>query len=188
MNFFKNWKWTHVLLVAFGLVWYIAAEIARIPATDGVLLALVTADSEFLHFIPAIAVGLGLVTGSVLTPPVLGSSLETDLGDVLRRLSDLAADVKVLEMPTPELPTPVPVPVPVPVPAPVPESGTPVTEVATPAVAFVPPVPPTPPIAAEIIHKDPALLCPVCLQPCKVNQFEHYQAHRWTCKPSRMTR
>ena len=179
MNFFKNWKWTHVLLVAFGLVWYIAAEIARIPATDGVLLALVTADAEFLHFIPAIAVGLGLVTGSVLTPPVLGSSLEADLGDVLRRMSDLAAQVKVLESPAPVVAVP-PIPIPVPVPVPVPETPTP--EVATPAVAFVPSV------AAEIVHSPPALLCPVCLQPCKVNQFEHYQANRWTCKPSRLTR
>ena len=105
-DFFKNWKWTHSVLAAFGLTWYVALEIAQLPPVDSVIMTILAVDKTVLQFIPGIAVALGLLTGSAISKPV-AAELPAEWVELLKTLSALTKNVHSSTARTEVLATPV---------------------------------------------------------------------------------
>ena len=129
-------KIEHYILVGFGIFWYIALEVSKIPPVDGDILVLLNIDQTILHFIPVVAVVLGLLTGSVLTPPtklpislpalpILSSHAVTSLPPMIRTLLPALTTALAERLGLAEFPSALPTITPTPPPSAAPPPGAP---------------------------------------------------------------
>ena len=70
-----QWKSSHTITAIFGIIWYVALDLAKLPVNDTLTAIIVNVDKTIVNIIPAIAMGLGFLTGSVITPPVMGKKI-----------------------------------------------------------------------------------------------------------------